>query len=158
MLPAGTYTSSVVATDGDVTASGATTVEMNAFAITTSSSGRSAGGDHDHRPERRAGPRSVQHQITQPGFSMYAVTMTKVATNVYRATIVPKTGGSRHRDLPRLDARRGRTIAGDDPHAAPELRAGSGPHPTPPYCTAAGPSTDGRVSASGGGSAGPNGR
>jgi hypothetical protein len=95
MLPAGVYTSSVVATVGDVTASAVVTVEMNAFAITTSSS-QAKRGTAITITARSAEPvlNSVQLQITQPGFSMYAVTMTKVATNVYRATIVPKTGGS----------------------------------------------------------------
>jgi flagellar hook assembly protein FlgD len=95
MLPVGVYTSSVVATDGDVTASGATTVEMNAFAITTSTAGAKRGTSITITA-RSAEPvlNSVQLQTTQPGFSTSAVTMTKVATNVYRATIVPRTGGS----------------------------------------------------------------
>jgi hypothetical protein len=37
---------------------------------------------------------SIQLRITQPGLSDAFVTMSKVATNVYRATVTPRTGGS----------------------------------------------------------------
>ena len=94
MLPAGVYTSAVVATDGALTATGTATVEMNAFAIMTSTP-QAKRGTSITITARSAEPvlNSVQLQTAQPGFSTSAVTMTKVATNVYRATIVLKTGG-----------------------------------------------------------------
>jgi hypothetical protein len=70
------------------------TVEMNAFAIATSTS-KPRRGSWITVTARTAEPvlGGVQLQITQPGIARYAVTMSKVATNVYRVTVRLKTGG-----------------------------------------------------------------
>ena len=95
MLPPGVYASSVTATDGVVSTVQAARVEMNAFALTTSRSTARRGSSITvtaQSAEPLTG--SVQLRLTQPGVSATYVTMSKVATNVYRATVTVKTGGS----------------------------------------------------------------
>jgi flagellar hook assembly protein FlgD len=95
MLPTGVYASSVMATDGVVSSVQSVAVEMNAFAITTSTS-TARRGSSITVTARTAEPLtgSVQLRITQPGLSYAYVTLSKVATNVYRATTTLRTGGS----------------------------------------------------------------
>jgi flagellar hook assembly protein FlgD len=95
MLPTGVYAASVTAADGVVSTVQSVRVELNAFAITTSGS-TARRGSSITVTARTAEPLtgSIQLRITQPGLSDAFVTMSKVATNVYRATVTPRTGGS----------------------------------------------------------------
>jgi flagellar hook assembly protein FlgD len=94
-LPAGIYYSHVSATDGTFAISQAVRVEMNAYAIATSTA-------TPHRGSKMtitvtsAEPLSsgVVVYVTQPGVAVWSVGLTKVATQVYKATITLKTGGS----------------------------------------------------------------
>ena len=95
LLPAGKYTSHVTATDGDFTVSQGVGFEMNAFAITSSTStprrGRSI--TITAKPAESLGG-SVTMSIFQPGKSAWTVKMTKLSSGSYRATVTLKTGGS----------------------------------------------------------------
>jgi flagellar hook assembly protein FlgD len=95
LLPTGKYTSHVTATDGDVTVSQGVGFEMNAFAITSSTStprrGRSI--TITAKPAEALGGR-VTMSIFQPGTSAWTVRMTKLSSGSYRATVTLKSGGS----------------------------------------------------------------
>ena len=95
LLPAGKYTSHVTATDGDVTISQSVGFEMNAFAITSSTStpwrGRSI--TITAKPAEALGG-SVTMSIFQPGRTPWTVKMTKLSSGSYRAKVTLKSGGS----------------------------------------------------------------
>ena len=95
LLSRGKYTSSVSATDGTHTISQAVKVEMNAFAIVTSTSTPKRGGRMTVTVTS-AEPlsTSVRLYVTQPGLATWAVTMTKVDSRVSKATITMKSGGA----------------------------------------------------------------
>ena len=95
LLPAGKYTSHVTATEGDTTVSQSVGFEMNAFAITSSTSTPKRGKSITitAKPaESLAG--SVTMSIWQPGKAAWTVKMTKLSSGSYRATVTLKTGGS----------------------------------------------------------------
>ena len=94
-LPLGVYTSHVSATDGTFTTSQAVAVEMNAFAIVTSTSTAKRGAKITiTATSAEALSTSVRLYVTQPGYATWAVTMTKVDSRVSKATITLKSGGS----------------------------------------------------------------
>jgi flagellar hook assembly protein FlgD len=95
LLPVGAYTSSVTASNGSLTISQAVKVEMNAFAIATSTATPRRGGKM-MIVVTSAEPLSsgVIVYVTQPGIAMWHVTLTKVDSRVSKATITLKTGGS----------------------------------------------------------------
>ena len=95
LLPAGKYTSHVTATDGDFTVSQGVGFEMNAFAITSSTSTPKRGRSITitAKPAEALGG-SVTMSIFQPGKSAWTVRMTKLSSGSYRATVTLKTGGS----------------------------------------------------------------
>jgi len=95
LLPAGKYTSHVTATDGDTSVSQSVGFEMNAFAITSSTSTPRRGRTITitAKPaESLAG--SVTMSIWQPGKAAWTVKMSKLSSGSYRATVTLKTGGS----------------------------------------------------------------
>jgi len=95
LLPAGKYTSHVTATDGVFTVSQGVGFEMNAFALTSSTSTPKRGRSITitAKPaESLGGP--VTMSIFQPGKSAWTVKMTKLSSGSYRATVTLKTGGS----------------------------------------------------------------
>ena len=95
MLPVGTYTSSVTATDGPVTINQSRSFQMNAFSINPSTTAL-------HRGTRLtvsstfAEPLSTATRlfVYQPGLAMWSVPMTKIDSRHSRVTITLKTGGS----------------------------------------------------------------
>jgi hypothetical protein len=95
MLPAGRYVSYVTATDGAVTASQAVAFEMNAFRIrasaTSATRGRSITITAVSAEALSTMPRVY---VTQPGHAQWSVSMVKIGTLTYRATLTLKTGGS----------------------------------------------------------------
>ena len=95
LLPKGKYTSHVTATDGVVTASQSVGFEMNAFAITSSTSTPKRGRSITitAKPAEALGG-SVTMSIFQPGKSAWTVKMTKLSSGSYRATVTLKSGGS----------------------------------------------------------------
>lgn len=95
VLLKGIYTSHVSATDGTRTISQTVKVEMNAFAIVTSTSAPKRGGRMTVTVTS-AEPlsTSVRLYVTQPGHATWAVTMTKVDSRVSKATLTMKSGGS----------------------------------------------------------------
>ena len=95
LLPAGKYTSHVTATDGDFTVSQSVGFEMNAFAITSSTSTPKRGRSITitAKPAEALGG-SVSMSIFQPGKSAWTVRMTKLSSGSYRATVTLKSGGS----------------------------------------------------------------
>lgn len=95
LLPRGIYTSSVTATDGDLSISQAVKVEMNAFAIVTSTARPRRGSSLTvTATSAEALSTTPRLYITQPGFSTWAVTMTRLNSRTFRATIIPKRGGA----------------------------------------------------------------
>ena len=95
LLPAGKYTSHVTATDGDFTISQSVGFEMNAFAITSSTSTPKRGRSITitAKSAEALGGR-VTMSIFQPGKSAWTVRMTKLSSGSYRATVTLKSGGS----------------------------------------------------------------
>ena len=95
LLPAGKYTSHVTATDGDITVSQSVGFEMNAFAITSSTSTPKRGRSITitAKPAESLGG-SVTMSIFQPGKAAWTVKMAKLSSGSYRATVTLKTGGS----------------------------------------------------------------
>jgi flagellar hook assembly protein FlgD len=95
LLPAGIYTSSVSATAGGLSIAQSVKVEMNAFAIAVSTTTPRRGHTLTVTVVS-AEPLSTSLRLyfTQPGFSTWAVTMTKVDSKTYRATVTIKSGGS----------------------------------------------------------------
>ena len=95
LLPAGKYTSHVTATDGEFTASQSVGFEMNAFAITSSTSTPKRGRSITitaKSAEALGG--SVTMSIFQPGKSAWTVKMTKLSSGSYRLKVTLKSGGS----------------------------------------------------------------
>jgi flagellar hook assembly protein FlgD len=94
LLPPGRYTSFVAATDGVVAATQAAAFEMNAFAIrpsaTSATRGRSITLSVVSAETLSTAPRVF---VTQPGHATWAVTLTRVSSLTYRATLRLKTGG-----------------------------------------------------------------
>ncbi|HET7703996.1 MAG TPA: FlgD immunoglobulin-like domain containing protein [Candidatus Limnocylindrales bacterium] len=95
LLPRGIYTSSVTATDGDLSISHAVKVEMNAFAIVTSTATARRGSSLTvTATSAEALSTTPRLYITQPGFSTWAVTMTRLDSRTFRVTITPKKGAA----------------------------------------------------------------
>jgi flagellar hook assembly protein FlgD len=95
MLPRGMYVSVVTATDGTFTVSQAVRVELNAFAITPSTLTPVRGGRVTITViSAEALSTSVRLYVSEPGLSTWAVTMTRLDSRTYRATITLKKGGS----------------------------------------------------------------
>ena len=94
-LPVGAYMSYVTASDGSLTISQSVKVEMNAFAIATSTA-TPRRGSRLTILVTSAEPLSsgVVLYVTQPGIAIWHVTMTKVDSRVWKVTITLKTGGS----------------------------------------------------------------
>jgi flagellar hook assembly protein FlgD len=94
-LPAGVYTSYVTASDGAVTISQSVKVEMNAFSIATSTATLRR-GSRVTVTVTSAEPLSsgVLLYVSQPGVTMWHVTLTKIDSRTSRATITMKYGGS----------------------------------------------------------------
>jgi flagellar hook assembly protein FlgD len=94
-LPLGAYTVTVSASDGTFAISQSVKVDMNAFAIATSTS-------TPHRGSKMllvatsAEPLSsgVIVYVQEPGLATWHVTLTKVDSRVFKATITLKTGGA----------------------------------------------------------------
>ena len=95
LLPRGTYRSYVTATDGVHTISQSAVVDLNAFAIAVSD-GTPARGQKISVTVTSAEPLStgVRLYVMEPGLSTWAVTLTKVDSRTYKATITLKSGGS----------------------------------------------------------------
>jgi flagellar hook assembly protein FlgD len=94
-VPVGTYTSYVTATDGQVTMSQSVKVELNAWSIATSTSTLRRGSKVTVTVTS-AEPLSsgVLLYVSQPGVTMWHVTMTKINSRTSRATITIKNAGS----------------------------------------------------------------
>ncbi|MBA3235603.1 MAG: hypothetical protein H0T59_06385, partial [Chloroflexi bacterium] len=96
LLPRGRYTSVVSATDGTLTATQTTTIDMNAFWIKTSDStparGQSITLNVTSAEKLAARPKVF---IYQPGLSRWKVRMVKTGTNTYKVTFKLKSGGSK---------------------------------------------------------------
>ena len=94
--PRGSYRFVVRATNGAQSAAVSATVLADAFRVTTSTAipgPRLALHRHGgHAP--KACPPTPIITIRQPGLSAWKVTMTKVSSTTWKATIRPKTGGS----------------------------------------------------------------
>jgi flagellar hook assembly protein FlgD len=95
MLPRGTFTSYVTATDGTVTISQSRTFEMNAFAITPSAT-TARRGSRITITARSAESLSTTARlyVYQPGLTVWSVAMSKVDPRTWRSTVTLKTGGS----------------------------------------------------------------
>ncbi len=96
LLPRGRYTSVVSATDGTLTATQTTTVDMNAFAIKTSDSTPARGQSitlNVTSAEKLASLPKVF--IYQPGLSRWKVRMVKTGTYTYKVTFRLKSAGSK---------------------------------------------------------------
>ena len=96
LLPRGRYTSVVSATDGTLTATQTTTVDMNAFQIKTSDSTPARGQSitlNVTAAEKLASRPKVF--IYQPGLSRWKVRMVKTGTYTYKVTFKLKSGGSK---------------------------------------------------------------
>jgi flagellar hook assembly protein FlgD len=93
LLPRGVYTSYVTASDGVRTISSSTKVEMNAFAIAPSVTTAKRGSKVTitaTTAETLTG--SAKLYVTQPGYSTWVVTMTRVDGRTWRSTVTLKTG------------------------------------------------------------------
>jgi flagellar hook assembly protein FlgD len=94
-LPTGVYTSHVSATSGELSISQGVRVEMNAFAIVTSTTAAKRGAKMTVTvTSAEALSTTVRLYVTQPGLATWAVTMTKVDSRTAKATITMKSGGS----------------------------------------------------------------
>ncbi len=95
LLPVGSYTSYVTASDGALAISQAVRVDMNAFAIATSTATPRRGGKM-LIVVTSAEPLSsgVLVYVSQPGVALWHVTLTRVDSRVSKATITLKWGGS----------------------------------------------------------------
>jgi flagellar hook assembly protein FlgD len=95
LLPRGTFTSYVTATDGAVTVSQSRTFEMNAFAISTSTLTPRRGGSITVTARSAEGlSTTARLYVYQPGLTVWSVPMSAVDPRTSRATITLKTGGS----------------------------------------------------------------
>jgi flagellar hook assembly protein FlgD len=95
LLPRGIYTSLVSATDGTWSISQSVKVEMNAFAIATSTATPRRGGKVTvvvTSAEPLSG--GIRLYVSQPGKTTWGITMTKLDSRTWRATFTVKTGGS----------------------------------------------------------------
>ncbi|HLO36571.1 MAG TPA: FlgD immunoglobulin-like domain containing protein [Candidatus Deferrimicrobium sp.] len=95
LLPRGLYTATVTASDGTFTSGGSVRVEMNAFAIATSTATARRGGRlivTATSAEPLSG--SVRLYVSQPGVTTWAVTMTRIDSRTWRATVTVKNAGS----------------------------------------------------------------
>lgn len=95
LLPRGIYTSYVSATDGTFAISQAVKVEMNAFAIATSTATARRG----HAltvvvTSAEALKGGIRLYVTQPGKTTWGITMTKLDSRTWRAKFTVKTGGA----------------------------------------------------------------
>lgn len=106
LLPRGIYISHVTATDGSLVISQAVRVEMNAFAIVTSTSVPKRGGRMTVTVTS-AEPLStrVRLYVTQPGYTTWGVTMTRIDSRVSKVTITLKSGGSAGKVMIKIWAR-----------------------------------------------------
>ncbi len=96
LLPRGRYTSVVSATDGTLSATQTTTVEMNAFRIKTSDSTPARGQSitlNVTSAEKLATRPKVF--VYQPGLARWKVRMVKTGTDTYKVTFKLKSGGSK---------------------------------------------------------------
>ena len=94
-LPVGIYSGTVSATDGTYTISSSVKVEMNAFAIAASTSTPRRGSSITITAvSAEAISGIVRLYVTEPGIATWGVTMTKVSSTTYRATVTLKTGGA----------------------------------------------------------------
>ena len=94
-LPLGVYTMSVAASVGDVGITHSVKVEMNAFAIVTSTQTPKRGSAVAITvTSAEAISGAVRLYVTQPGHAVWAVSMTRVDSRTFKATITPKTGGA----------------------------------------------------------------
>jgi len=95
LLPAGTYTTVVSADDGVHTSSQSARVEMNAFAISVSSTTPKRGTKLTvavtSAESLSTAPRLY---ITQPGLTTMSLGMTKLDSKTFKLTVTLKTGGS----------------------------------------------------------------
>ena len=95
LLPRGVYTVTVRADNGVDSISQSTTVEMNAFAIVTSTTTPRRGHSITvtvTSAEPLKG--SLRLYFTEPGISTWGVTMTKLDSRTYRITVTLRSGGS----------------------------------------------------------------
>ena len=95
MLPIGSYTSYVEATDGTFIYAQTAKVEMNAFSIIASTGAPKRGSKltiTSISAEPISG--SARLYVTQPGLSTYILTMTRVDSRTFRVTFTVKSGGS----------------------------------------------------------------
>ncbi len=97
ILPRGRYAVTVAATNGTLGTSQKASVLLDAFRISTSATaavparrGKTLTVTAVTAEPLRAAPRL---RIAQPGLAAWAVTMTKVSSTTYRATITLRTGG-----------------------------------------------------------------
>ena len=95
MLPVGSYTSYVMATDGTFVYAQTAKIEMNAFSVVVST-GTPRRGSRLTVTGISAEPisGSAKLYVTQPGLSTYVLTMTRVDSRTFRATFTLKSGGS----------------------------------------------------------------
>ena len=94
-LPLGVYTSHVNTTDGTLGITHTAKVEMNAFAVVTSTSTPKRGAKMTiTATSAESLSTSVRLYVTQPGHATWAVTMTKVDSRTAKATITLKSGGA----------------------------------------------------------------
>ena len=95
MLPRGTFTSYVTASDGTVTISQSRTFEMNAFSITPSTTVARRGSKITITARSAEGlSTAARLYVYQPGKTVWSVLMSRVDPRSSRATITLKTGGS----------------------------------------------------------------
>jgi hypothetical protein len=95
LLPVGTYTSFVAASDGTRAISQAIKVEMNAFSIATSTPTAHRGSKLTVTVTSSEPLSSgVRLYVMQPGVATWAITLTKLDSRVSRGTITLKTSGS----------------------------------------------------------------
>ena len=94
MLPTGIYTSYVTASDGTFTINQSTKVEMNAFSLATSTSTLRRGSKVTLTVTAVETLSSgVIVYVTQPGVTMWHITLTKVDSRTFKATITMKNAG-----------------------------------------------------------------
>ena len=95
LLPPGIYTSYVSASDGSLSIAQSVKVEMNAFAIAVSTTAPRRGHTLTVTVTS-AEPLSTSLRLyfTQPGYATWGVTMTKLDSKTYKATVTLKSGGS----------------------------------------------------------------
>ena len=93
-VPTGTYRSVVTATDGTYTVTGVARVTADAFRIVASDT-TPARGQRITVTITSAEPllRRPIVRVTQPGFSTWTLSTTRVSTRVYRATVTLRSGG-----------------------------------------------------------------